>query len=466
MKFLTAFIIATSLFIQACTTAPSLITTSREEVIGADMDAIREMVLQAAAERYQYEENASRLRAEEYQSTPTQNPLICNNVNSGSRARNNIVSLDFFEMDLREALLELSIMADFPIIADDTIAGFISLSLSNVALNRALEMVLATGDFSYKFYDDYALVGASTPDAPSFAKLASTCRYKPLHVAPVDLASTLSPYYQQFIRVSQQADYLTITAPGGTMEQIEQDLIMFDARPGQVLLEMTIVEVSREALDIIGVAWDQATRNPTIGDSRNFGLAEWAGITAEQALDKSGVFYGLMPQRTLAESVQALQSQGEATVKAMPSIVSIDGNEALFSSTQTVWLPYSTTVNSGSSADRRNQLTYGVEMRVVPRISVDGSVRLNILNASVSDLATGQDDQPRLISHSISNTVSIQDGDYLILGGLLQKKLRNSNTGLPLSSPFKAFDFLSSTTETEEEEMEVLIMIRPTILQG
>jgi type II secretory pathway component GspD/PulD (secretin) len=187
-------------------------------------------------------------------------------------------------------------------------------------------------------------------------------------------------------------------------------------------------------------------------------------LTAQQALANSGIFYGLMPQRTLAQSVQALQAQGEAAVKAMPSIVSLDGQEALFSSTQTVWLPYST--GSTGTTDRRNELSFGVEMKLVPRISVDGQVTLRIINATVSDLTEDHHNQPRLVTHSISNTVTVQDGDYLILGGLLQKKLRSSESGLPVQSGIKALKFLSGSDEVREEEMEVLIMIRPQILQG
>lgn len=466
MKPLIAIILVASLLLQACANSPSPVTSNREQVLGADMEAIRQMVLQAAAEQYEYEESASRLRNQDYQAAPTHNPLTCSIQQNSTAGQENLVSVDFFEMDLREALLEVSILADFPIVADDTVTGLVSLSLADMPLDKTLDMVLAAGDYSYRFYDNYVLIGASAPDAPSFSKLASTCRYKPLHVSPVDLASTLSPYFQQFMRVPLQADYLTITAPQNILRQIEDSLEIFDAQPGQVLLEMTVVEVSREALDIIGVAWDQATRNPNTGENRNFGLGEWAGATTEQALASSGIFYGLVPQRTLAESVHALQSQGEATVKAMPSIVSIDGHEALFSSTQTVWLPYTSSTTSSSSLDRRNELTYGVEMRVVPRISVEGEVTLSIINASVSDLATDQENQPRLISHSISNTVSVQDGDYLILGGLLQKKLRNSDTGLPFSSRVDALNFLGGTQNATEEEMEVLIMIRPTILHG
>ena len=105
-------------------------------------------------------------------------------------------------------------------------------------------------------------------------------------------------------------------------------------------------------------------------------------------------------------------------------------------------------------------------MTVVPRISLDGQVSLQIINASVSDLTEDHDAQPRLISHSISNTVDVPDGDYLVLGGLLQKKVSRTQNKLPIGLTGTALGFLTGQNQSVEEETEVLIMIRPRILHS
>ena len=360
---------------------------------------------------------------------------------------------------IREALLELSIITDFPIIADDSVGGIVSLTMVDVPFAKALTVLLATGDYSFRFFKDYVLIGASTPDAPSFTKLATTCRYKPKYTTTADLAASLSNYYQRFVSVPQSSDYLTITAPQVIQEQIRRSLELFDERPGQVMLEMSVIEVSRQALSILGLAWNTGGSEQSNATSGSMGLSSSFGSTMTQV----GFTFSALPQQSLIRSIRALQSDGKAKIKAMPSIVSIDGAEAKFQSTQTVWI----TTAQNRNGDKTNEtLSYGVAMTVVPRISLDGQVSLQIINASVSDLTEDHDAQPRLISHSISNTVDVPDGDYLVLGGLLQKKVSRTQNKLPIGLTGTALGFFTGQNQSVEEETEVLIMIRPRILHS
>lgn len=164
--------------------------------------------------------------------------------------------------------------------------------------------------------------------------------------------------------------------------------------------------------------------------------------------------------RTLSDSLNFLRTQGQAQVKAMPSIVTLDGKEAIFSSMNTVWLPF---VNGGDTG-RRRELTYGVNMKVVPRIAAGGQIKLEIINASVSDFTESDQGVPRIISHSISNTVHVQDGDYLVLGGLLQKKSRRDGEGIPGLKDAPLVGNLFGQKQQLLQETEVLIMIRPKVL--
>ena len=113
---------------------------------------------------------------------------------------------------------------------------------------------------------------------------------------------------------------------------------------------------------------------------------------------------------------------------------------------------------------QNQQISYGIELKIIPNIAVDGRINLQILNASVSDLIVAGSDEHRLMSHRISNTVDVQNGDYLVLGGLLQKKQSKEKEGIPLSSAINPLNLLFAQTQTKEQEMEILIMIRPRII--
>lgn len=406
-----------------------------------------------------YNAQTARISDPAYVKAPKRDPYHCAK-SAYSKAQNKTVSIDFIEMDLREALLELSLTTNFPIIADDTVAGIVSLTLNKVSFAKALTILLASGDYSYRFFKDYVLIGSSTPDGPSFTKLSKTCRYKPKYATPQDLAASLSTYYQQFVRVPSKGDYLTITAPKTIQAQIRRSLELFDERPGQVMLEMSVIEVSRDALSILGLAWNTDKSKPVNTTNSSVGVRSSMG----NAMTQVGLTFSALPQQSLVRSIRSLQSDGKATVKAMPSIVSIDGAEARFQSIQTVWITHSN--ESRNAYSNVEQLSYGVDMSVVPRISFDGQVSLQIIKASVSDLTEDHDAKPRLIAHSITNTVDVPDGDYLVLGGLLQKKVRRMHNKLPIGLSNTPLGFLTGQKKAVDEEMEVLIMIRPRILHS
>ena len=126
------------------------------------------------------------------------------------------------------------------------------------------------------------------------------------------------------------------------------------------------------------------------------------------------------------------------------------------------WLP----VENIYSSNQQNIVNYGVELQIVPYISLDGQVRLEILNASVSDLDENFENRPRLISHQISTSALMMDGETLVLGGLLQKKSRNRRTRVPGASKTPLFGGLFRSKEEEEVTTEVLIIIRPKILES
>lgn len=388
----------------------------------------------------------------------------CTKHRKGRVARNKTkVDLDFFDADLREALSELSVLIGVPIVVDDFVEGMVTITLEQTGLEPALRVMLAHGGFSYRIYDDYILVGGSDPESPTFSKLSTTCRYKPLYITPIDLAGSLTPYYQKFVRVPQQADYLTITAPPVIQQQIKENLTIFDTKPGQVLLEMSIVEVSREALEILGVSWSRHRPDGQTGRDRRLGIAEWSGVQNGSSRDLLEAFaVGSMPHRTLASSLQYLEEEGEAQMKAMPAIVSLDGREAEFATTHSVWIPY---IGDGGGSGRPKELVYGVDMKVVPRIADNGEVSLRIVNAQVSDLTYGSNGMPHVVSHKVSSSVQIEDGDFLVLGGLFQSKQKESANGVPGFKDKGIGKWFFGQSNKTDMETEVLIMIRPTVIK-
>lgn len=364
------------------------------------------------------------------------------------------IDVSFIETDIIDALLELSLLTGVSIITDDSIEGVVSINFFDKSIDEAISAIIAPGNYGYKKMDSFIYVGSQSPASPSFHLLSQTCTYKPTYIQPTQIVELLTPYYQQYVNFYEGHDHISIVAPESIQDRIQQDLRVFDKPPRQILLEMSIVEVSEEALDLLGVKWRrEALSRDLLADTSNNqgGLFSYFDPTSS----KSPV------AQALVDSVSALDTGEEVQIRAMPSMVTLNGREANFSSTQTTWLP----IQSLGANNSQNTVSYGVDLKIIPYISKENQVRLEILQASVSDLTEDLNELPKLISHAISTSVIMVDGETLVLGGLMQKKSRSQMSKVPGAAKTPVFGRLFKHSEEAMVTTEVLIVIRPKILE-
>lgn len=355
-------------------------------------------------------------------------------------------SIEFIEADLREALLELSLLTGISIITDENIEGLISANFQDIALESALTVMLSAGNYGFKKHPNYIFVGSKDPNAAAYHLLSTTCIYKPSYLSPESIVELLPPYYRQYVNYSESGKHISIVAAEDIQKRIQKDILQFDRAPKQVRLEVSIIEVSTEALDILGLNWRHQNSSQQ--------------YSAKYIFDGSGLPIKTVFSRRLFESINFLKTKGMAYIKAMPTILTLDGKKAEFKSTHTVW-------GLGlkqARKSKRDTLTYGVTITVVPHISNTNQILLDISDASVSDLTMQSDGSPKLISHSISNSVRVSDGRALILGGLLQRKYKPSNTSVPGISDVHVLGWMFKQERKESLETEVLIVIQPQII--
>jgi type II secretory pathway component GspD/PulD (secretin) len=388
-------------------------------------------------------------------------PFTCNVDKAGiDLSRVNKVDLSFIDADIREALLEISMLTEVPIVADETVQGLLTATVLGKDIESALNIILAPGNFTYKKFRDYIYVGSQFPGSPSLALLSDTCRFRPRHLEAAKLVNLLADYQQRFINLNEENNLISIVAPPAYQKEIQNNLLLLDQPREQVLLEVSIVEVSREVFDILGIHWG------------NLNLVE-EGIElamVNQLLDRGGSqnnynVIGGNPVNTVTlkrfkDSIGVLKNHGDVDIKAMPSIVTLDGKGANFNSTETLWMPGGL---DGSSSKSRG-VEYGVNVKIVPHIAGHGDIRLDIQDASVSDLTLAAGGEPLLVSHSVSNFVQVAHGDVVVLGGLLQKKRRESEAHMPGAASIPGLKRLFAQKRNEIKETEVLIVIKPTIL--
>ena len=357
------------------------------------------------------------------------------------------VALSFYEASVRDVFAEISLLIDFPVVIDEFVEGVVTIETENIRLDKALDLISASSNLSYRFFDEYILVGVNSVDTPSWASLSVTCRFWPKYVSAELLFNSLGELEKEFVFYPKGSDYLSISAPPSIQKKIQESLFVFDHSPGQVLLELSIVEITATDIKRLGIRWHE----------NNASLAQ--------------EIIGDEPD--LIKQLQLLARTGETQIKAMPSLLSGHGKKAKFSTVQQAnqWQVKEEDEESmaarsqSAKKEEREVLEYGVKMEIVPYIIDSDTVTLNIIDASVSDLVVGGDGYLQLIKHKISNQVTVKNGEFILLGGMMQQSNITHTEGIPKLKNIPFLGRLFGQKKQRNSDYEVWIMIRPSILK-
>ncbi|MEM7270346.1 MAG: type II secretion system secretin GspD [Pseudomonadota bacterium] len=301
--------------------------------------------------------------------------------------------------------------------------------------------------------------GASAPTAaPSLAGQATLTGEE---VAQIGSASEgLS------VTADEGANALILRAEDEVLEQALSILERLDVTPNQVLLEVTIAEVTLSDNLRYGLEWFlrfgdfQGQFSASARAPSDLTAPETPGLS----LLLSGVNGGVV--------LNALAALTDVDVVSTPSLMVLDNKPAELSvgdqvpivtqSAQSVNDPGAPIVNSVSYRDT------GVTLSVTPRISESGLVLLDI-EQDVSDVvptASSGIDSPTIRQRRIATTVAVTDGEALALGGLIRDSASGGESGVPVLKDVPGLGELFKTTERNRQRTELLVMITPRIVRN
>ncbi|WP_199456087.1 MULTISPECIES: type II secretion system secretin GspD [unclassified Marinobacter] len=280
---------------------------------------------------------------------------------------------------------------------------------------------------------------------------------------------------------------LVVRGEPSLMQEAEQIVAALDVRRAQVMIEAAIVEISDELGDQLGVqlaAGDESVGSvPAIGTNLTsgegmVGLNSVIGALVGDMIpqlgggitigagerDENGITWGVL--------IQALSSSSAANLLSTPSIITLDNQESEIIVGQNV--PFRTgestvtgdgTTNPFTTIERRD---VGLSLKVTPTISADGLVRL-VVEQTTEDISTtnvaGASD---LITNKreIKTTVLADDGETVVLGGLIKDDYQVSKSKVPLLGDIPLLGRLFSSESETRVKRNLLVFLRPTIMLG
>lgn len=268
---------------------------------------------------------------------------------------------------------------------------------------------------------------------------------------------------------------LLIMANAAEYEKIEEAIKKLDVTPRQVLVEVTIAEVTLTGALNYGLEWFFSGNGGVTGmlfnsDSNYRALPSDPGGTVTPRMPFSAVWRG--STGSIKAVLSALANNTKVNIISSPHIMVTDNQVARINVGASVPVQgQSTITGSTASTAITTSVQYvdtGVLLSVRPHINAGGLVNLEI-NQEVSDVQPGVTTQglnsPTINKRSAQTTVAVQSGDTMVLGGLIKDDKSDGSSGLPGLSEIPILGALFGTKTQSNTRRELIITITPRVVE-
>ncbi|RBL80130.1 type II secretion system protein GspD [Streptomyces cavourensis] len=289
------------------------------------------------------------------------------------------------------------------------------------------------------------------------------------------------------IQADPATNSLIISAPEPLYRSLREVIDQLDQRRAQVLVESLIVEVSEDAAAEFGIQWMTGAGNINSGGTSFIGGTNLGGSglsgkgpTSIDALG-GGLSLGVVKGTVdvlgnkvinLGVLARAMQNTGQANILSTPNLLTLDNQSASILVGKTVPFVTGQYVTSGSNGSSNPFQTIeredvGLKLNIRPQVSEGGSVKLDIyqevssIDESRSTATTGIVTNKR----AIDTSVLVDDGEIIVLGGLLEENVTVTSNNVPGLSSIPVLGELFKYESRKRTKTNLMVFLRPYVVR-
>jgi len=287
------------------------------------------------------------------------------------------------------------------------------------------------------------------------------------------------------IQADATTNTLLISAPDPLYRNLREVIDMLDQRRAQVVIESLIVEVNEDDASEFGVQWQAGNLAGTGGfGGVNLGGSGLNGTpTSKTSIDvlPKGLNIGLVNGTVdipgigkvldLKVLARALKSKGGTNVLSTPNLLTLDNEAASIFVGQTIPFVTGSYVTGGGGTSNNPFQTVqreevGLKLNVRPQISEGGTVKLDIYQeVSSVDQRASVDAGTVTNKRAIDTSILLDDGQIMVLGGLLQDGYSQSNDAVPWLSNIPGLGALFRNEKRSVNKTNLMVFLRPYIIR-
>ncbi|MBR6712766.1 MAG: type II secretion system protein GspD [Selenomonadaceae bacterium] len=430
------------------------------------------------------------------------------------------MTLSVHEADLRATIMLVAKTGGLNVSVDDSVKGNISISLTNVEPLKVLEIISRTKSLQLLRESGVYIITASSVEAmqsyvipikygdaetlrdavimsldPDTERLPNqTTRIKNAdgsytyrYTYRDEDGSDRGDYSEDIKRkdrvyVNPEINALVLFGTPTEYERVKNLLASLDVELKQVTVEAKVIAIDKNATKNLGVEWMWSTlpQYPERDDESYSRINSDGSVTRyeeynfdRKSNDSTG--YGIIKFGRSHEGfpfefyygarINALVTDGKAKILSRPNVTTIQGREAVINVGSSVPVPKvsSTNTSTTTSIEYRDA---GIILRYTPRINSDGTITAKI-HTEVSTPQYIPDMQAyRFNTRSAETTVTVRDGEPMIIGGLIGAEEAKSVSKIPFLGDLPILGALFRNHRKSKSESELIIFLTAHVLRG
>ena len=390
------------------------------------------------------------------------------------------------DSDIKNILMLIGELTGLNIVISPAVKDTITANLENVSVKAALDAILKPNGYNYFVQENIIIVkGAETTMVGELETVVVKLKYINANDIQAPLSAVMSgrgslQTFTRLVTSSSSSGASNIVVISDVQENISHIMNMIEQ------LDQPIPNIN------IAVKFIESTVDTTRGSGIDWSSQQplyLGGSGTDTSSSLIPINFSNMTIATLnplqfGMAWKIMKTRGQSKFLSSPHIKTLDNHQATTSIQTTVYIEGSVnTQNSNQQYQQGNNPTansflnlnantvteksIGIELSVTPRIN-DGSKITLLVDASVEALLSAAEiktDKPRSTQRTVQTQVTVNDGDTVVIGGLITENAIENKKFIPILSGIPFLGKMFQSTSIEKEQRELFIFITPNIIR-
>jgi len=381
------------------------------------------------------------------------------------------ISLDLVNAPVEHVIQQISENSNISIINYNQIPGALTAKTQKLSLNQTLDLLLKNTNYTYRIENGIYLIGETKMEGMATRELI---RLKHLKSSGIKDLLPVSIKSQAEIIEVKELNSIVVIGSRKIVDEARAFIQDIDHIVPQILIEALVVDYRINDMKEFQLKFgiDKQREASAIqlypfieGTTTKDAMQSYANTNGSDVLAKN---IGFLPDNFYAQ-LSAMEQEGYAKIQSKPHIATLNGNKAslVISTTQYYIFKSEVVVPTSSqpttqTTQRFEKISAEIKLEITPWVSAGGEITTEIHPEFSTPVGSFNPDVPPTINSRIfDSTVRLQDGETIVLGGLIRNDDSKNYQKFPILGDIPLIGWFFRSHSIQNETSELVIYITP-----